>query len=163
MTYSRKQEALRSPAARKERRTSLLLGASLMFAISVCEPLYRPFNGPLLAVRMVWCASLVAIGLALPRASTRTYGVLLPLAGVSTCWLFTATVWLNGGVASPDFQYIMLFPLGLMVIFQDEVVACAATVVADIVAIAALSWLCDAPVPLIASRWRQPRPRRVHQ
>jgi signal transduction histidine kinase len=150
VAHSSKQEALRSPAARKERRTSLLLGASLMFAISVCEPLYRPFNGPLLAVRMVWCASLVAIGLALPRATSRTYGFLLPLAGVSTCWLFTTTVWLSGGTASPDFQYIMLFPLALMVIFQDEVVACAATVGANIAAVAVLSWLCDAPVAVIA-------------
>jgi signal transduction histidine kinase len=150
VTYSTKQEALRSRAARKERRTSLLLGASLMFAISVCEPLYRPFNGPLLAVRMLWCASLVAIGLALPRASTRSYGFLLPLAGVSTCWLFTVTVWLNGGVASPDFQYIMLFPLGLMVIFQDEVIACSTTAIANLAAIGVLSWLCDAPVAVIA-------------
>jgi signal transduction histidine kinase len=148
--HVRKQDALRSPAARKERRTSLLLGASLMFAISLCEPLYRAFNGPLLAVRMLWCASLVVIALALPRASMRLYGFLLPLAGVSTCWLFSTTVWLNGGVASPDFQYIMLLPLGLMVVFQDEVVACSAAVIANMSAVAVLSWLGDAPVSVIA-------------
>jgi C4-dicarboxylate-specific signal transduction histidine kinase len=148
--HVRKQEALRSPAARKERRTSLLLGASLMFAISLCEPLYRPFNGPLLAVRIVWCALLVAIGLALPRASSRLYGLLLPLAGVSTCWLFATTVWLNGGVTSPDFQYIMLFPLGLMVVFQDEVLACSTAVIANILSVAVLSWLGDAAVSVIA-------------
>jgi signal transduction histidine kinase len=148
--HLRKQEALRSPAARKERRTSLMLGASLMFAISVCEPLYRAFNGPLLGVRMVWCALLVAIALALPRASSRLYGFLLPLAGVSTCWLFSTTVWLNGGVTSPDFQYIMLFPLGLMVVFQDEVIACSTAVIANISSVAVLSWLGDAPVSVIA-------------
>src|ERR1044071_9790954 len=108
------QDALRSAAARKERRTSLLLGAGMMLAISLAEPLYRPFNGPLFAVRLLWCASCVVIGLALPRASTRMYGILLPLAGVDSCWSFATTVWLNGGIASPDFQYIMLFPLGLM-------------------------------------------------
>jgi signal transduction histidine kinase len=145
-----KQAALRSTAARKERRTSLLLGASLMFAVSVCEPLYRPFDGPLLAVRMLWCALLVAIAVVLPRASTRLYGFLLPLAGVSTCWLFSTTVWLNGGVASPDFQYIMLLPLCLMVVFQDEVIACSTAVIANILAVAVLSWLGDAPVSVTA-------------
>src|SRR6185503_418510 len=144
------QDALRSAAARKERRTSLLLGAGIMFAISMAEPLYRPFDGPLLVVRLLWCASLVAIGLALPRASNRMYGFLLPLAGVDSCWSFAATVWLNGGTASPDFQYIMLFPLGLMVIFQDEVIACSAAVVANIAAVAVLSWLGDAPVSVVA-------------
>jgi signal transduction histidine kinase len=144
------QDALRSAAARKERRTSLLLGAGMMLAISLAEPLYRPFNGPLLAVRLLWCASLVIIGLALPRASTRLYGFLLPLAGIDSCWSFATTVWLNGGIASPDFQYIMLFPLGLMVIFQDEVIACSASVVANIASVAVLSWLGDAPVSVVA-------------
>src|SRR6185295_4119979 len=130
------QEALRSAAARKERRTSLLLGAGIMFAISMAEPLYSPFDGPLLVVRLLWCASLVVIGLALPRASTRLYGFLLPLAGIDSCWSFATTVWLNGGTASPDFQYIMLFPLALMVIFQDEVIACSTAVVANIAAVA---------------------------
>jgi len=144
------QDALRSAAARKERRTSLLLGAGIMFAISMAEPLYRPFDGPLLAVRLLWCASLVAIGLVLPRASNRMYGFLLPLAGVDSCWSFAATVWLNGGIAGPDFQYIMLLPLGLMVIFQDEVIACSTAVAANIAAVAFLSWLGNAPVSVVA-------------
>jgi signal transduction histidine kinase len=144
------QEALRTAAARKERRTSLLLLAALMFAGSAAEPLYRPFDGPLLAVRVLWCALLVVIGLALPRATTRLYGILLPLAGVSSCWLFATTVWLNGGIASPDFQYMVLFPLGLMVVFQDEVVASSAVVVGTLSAVAVLSWLGDAPLSVAA-------------
>jgi signal transduction histidine kinase len=144
------QEALRSAAARKERRTSLLLASGMMFTISAAEPLYRQFHGPLLAVRMLWCASMVAIALVLPRATTRLYGILLPLAGVSSCWLFATTVWLNGGIASPDFQYMVLLPLGLMVVFQDEVVACAAVVVGTLSAVAVLSWLGDAPVSVAA-------------
>ena len=140
------QEALRSVAARRERRTSLLLGAVLMFAGSAAEPLYRPFNGQLLAVRILWCALMMAIGLALPRATTRVYGILLPLAGLGSCWLFATTVWLNGGLASPDFQYMVLLPLFLMVLFQDEVIACSAAVVGTLSAVAALSWLGDAPL-----------------
>src|SRR5689334_12638141 len=69
--YKANQEALRSAAARRERRTSLLLGASVMLAGSIGELFYRPFQGPLLAVRVLWCASMFAIGLALPRASAR--------------------------------------------------------------------------------------------
>jgi signal transduction histidine kinase len=121
-----------------------------MLAISSAEPLYRTFDGPLLAVRVLWCAVMVIIGWSLPRASSRLYGFLLPLAGISSCWLFAATVWLNGGVASPDFQYMVLLPLALMVIFQDEVVACSAVVVGTVVAVAALSWLGDAPVSAMA-------------
>ncbi|HEY0991418.1 MAG TPA: ATP-binding protein [Kofleriaceae bacterium] len=150
MKHVTTQDALRSAAARKERRTSLLLGAGIMFTISMAEPLYRPFDGLLLVVRLLWCASLVVIGLALPRASSRLYGFLLPLAGIDSCWSFATTVWLNGGTASPDFQYIMLFPLGLMVIFQDEVVACSTAVAANIAAVAVLSWLCNAPVSVVA-------------
>jgi signal transduction histidine kinase len=148
--HVRTQDTLRSAAARKERRTSLLLFAGMMLLISLGEPLYRTFNGPLLAVRVLWCASLMIIGLALPRASTRLYGFLLPLAGIDSCWSFATTVWLNGGIDSPDFQYIMLFPLGLMVIFQDEVIACSVSAVANIAAVAALSWLGDAPVSVVA-------------
>jgi signal transduction histidine kinase len=144
------QEALRSPAARKERRTSLLLGAGVMLAVSAAEPLYRPFDGPLLAVRVLWCASMVAIGWALPRTTIRLYAILLPLAGVSSCWFFATTVWLNGGIASPDFQYMVLLPLALMVVFQDEVVACSAVVVGTLSAVAVLSWLGDAPVSVAA-------------
>ncbi|TMQ08080.1 MAG: hypothetical protein E6J91_34050 [Deltaproteobacteria bacterium] len=144
------QEALRSPAARKERRTSLLLGAGVVLVISSAEPLYRVFDGPLLAVRILWCAMMAIIGFALPRASNRLYGVLLPLAGLISCWLFGTSVWLNGGVASPDFQYMVLLPLALMVVFQDEVVACSAGVIGTVTAVAALSWLGDAPVSLFA-------------
>jgi signal transduction histidine kinase len=146
------QEALRSAAARKERRTSLLLIAGLMSVVSAAEPLYRPFNGPLLAVRILWCALAVAIGLALPRASLRLYGVLLPVAGLSACWLFATTVWLNGGIASPDFQYMVLLPLGLMVVFQDEVIACSTVVLGTLSAVAVLSWLGDAPVSVVADQ-----------
>jgi len=144
------QEALRSAAARKERRTSLLLGAALVFAISAAEPLYRQLDGPLLAVRVLWCALVAAIGLALPRATTRLYGALLPLASLGSCWLFATTVWLNGGIASPDFQYMVLLPLGLMVVFQDEVIACSAAVVGTLSAVAVLSWLGDAPAAVTA-------------
>jgi signal transduction histidine kinase len=144
------QAALRSIAARMERRTSMLLLAVLMFAGSAAEPLYRPFDGPRLAVRMLWCAVLVVIALALPRATSRLYGFLLPLAGGSSCWLFGATVWLNGGIASPDFSYMMLLPLVLMVVFQDEVIACSAVVLGTLSAVAALSWLGDAPLAIAA-------------
>ncbi|HEY0476351.1 MAG TPA: ATP-binding protein [Kofleriaceae bacterium] len=144
------QDALRSPAARKERRTSLLLSAGVMFAGSAAEPLYRALDVPLLSVRALWCASLVAIALALPRASSRLYGWLLPLAGVGSCWLFAATVWINGGIASPDFQYMVLLPLALMVVFQDEVIACAAVVAGTVSAVAVLSWLGHAPVSAAA-------------
>ena len=150
MKYLSNQQALRSAAARSERRTSLLIGAAMMFAGSAAEPLYRPFDGPLLAVRVLWCATLTAIGLALPRASPRLYAFLLPVAGLTSCWLFAATVWLNGGIASPDFQYILLLPLVFMVLFQDEVVACSAVVVGAISAFAVLSWLGDAPASMIA-------------
>jgi len=144
------QAALRSTAARKERRTSLLLGALLMFAGSAAEPLYRAFDGPLLAVRLLWCAVLVAIGLALPRASARLYSALLPIAAISSCWLYATTVWFNGGVASPDFQYMVLFPLMMMVLFQDEVIAGAAAVLGTVSAVGALAWLGDAPLSQIA-------------
>jgi signal transduction histidine kinase len=139
------QDALRSPAARRERRTLLLVGAALIFVGSSAEPLYRPFDGPLLAVRLLWCATLAAIGLTLPRASTRLYGVLLPLTGLTSCWLFAISVWINGGLASPDFQYLSPLPFALMVLFQDEVIACATGVVAAISAVAVLAWLGDAP------------------
>src|SRR5262245_48055092 len=86
-----KQDALRTAAARKERRTSLLLGATLMFLGSAAEPLYRPFHGSLFGVRMLWCVGLAAIALALPRASPRRYAFLLPLAGIGSCWLFAVT------------------------------------------------------------------------
>jgi signal transduction histidine kinase len=148
--HASNQEALRSPAARKERRTSLLLAAGMMFCISAAEPLYRAFDGPLHAVRVLWCTLLVTIGLVLPRAGTRLYGWLLPLAAVGSCWLFAATVWLNGGVASPDYQYMMMFPLGLMMVFQDEVVSCSAAVLGAASAVAALSWLGDAPISAAA-------------
>jgi signal transduction histidine kinase len=144
------QEALRSPASRRARRTSLLLGAGVMLAISLGEPLYRPFDGPLLAVRLLWCAGLVAGGLALPRASSRLYSWLLPVIAFSSCWLLAATVWLNGGVASPDFQYIGLLPLGMMVVFQDEVVAGITGTIGTISAVAVMSWLGDAPVSVAA-------------
>jgi signal transduction histidine kinase len=150
LSHTNIQEALRSAAARKERRTSLLLGAALISAISAGEPLYRQLNGPLLAVRILWCALIVAIGLALPRATRRLYSILLPLAGLSSCWLFATTVWLNGGITSPDFQYMVLLPLGLMVVFQDEVVACSAAVIGTLSAVVALSWLGDAPVAVAA-------------
>jgi signal transduction histidine kinase len=150
VSHTNIQEALRSAAARRERRTSLLLGAVLVFVISAAEPLYRQFNGPLLAVRILWCASAVAIGLALPRATNRLFGILLPVAGISSCWLFASTVWLNGGITGPDFQYMLLLPLGLMVVFQDEVVACTAAVVGTLSAVAVLSWLGDAPVAVAA-------------
>jgi two-component system, NtrC family, sensor kinase len=142
--------ALRSEAVRKERRTSLLLGAGVILVGSAGEPLYRPFDGPLLAVRVLWCLLWVAVALALPRVGSRLYGVLLPLAGVIACWLFGTTVWLNGGVASPDFQYLMLFPLMLMVIFQDEVIACSAGVGGTLSAVVALSWLGGASVSTVA-------------
>ena len=144
------QEALRSTAARKERRTSLLLGSGLMCATSAAEPLYRDFNGPLFAARMLWCALFLAVGLALPRASSRLYGLLLPLTGIGACWVFALTVWLNGGIAGPDFQYMVLLPLGMMVIFQDEVIACIAVVGGTVTAVAALSWLGSAPVSVAA-------------
>ncbi|HEY0990726.1 MAG TPA: ATP-binding protein [Kofleriaceae bacterium] len=150
MKYLSNQDALRSAAARSERRTSLLIGAGLMFVGSAAEPLYRPFDGPLLAVRVLWCASLTAIALVLPRARPRLYAFLLPLAGLSSCWLFATTVWLNGGTASPDFQYIMLLPLVLMVLFQDEVVACSAAVVGAISSYGVLSWLGDVPREALA-------------
>jgi signal transduction histidine kinase len=140
------QVALRSPAARKERRTSLLLGASIVAIVSAAEPFYREFDGRLLAVRVLCCVILAASGFALPRAGTRLYGILLPLASLGFCWLYGTTVWLNGGVASPDFQYMVLCPLALMVIFQDEVVACSAGVVGTLTAVAMLSWLGDAPI-----------------
>jgi signal transduction histidine kinase len=144
------QDALRSAAARKERRTSLLLGASMIFLGSAAEPLYRPFHGSLLAVRVLWCVGLAAIALALPSASPRRYAFLLPLAGIGSCWLFATTVWLNGGIESPDFQYILLLPLMFMVLFQDEVVACSATVVGAVSSVLVLSWLGDAPVAMLA-------------
>jgi C4-dicarboxylate-specific signal transduction histidine kinase len=147
---TRAKDALRSAAARKERSRALLVGAALMLGISAAEPLYRELNVPLLAVRVLWCASLVAFGIALPRVSSRLYGVLLPLTGVTTCGLFATTVWLNGGVASPDFQYMMLLPLGLMVVVQDEVIACVAVALATVAAVGALLWLGDAPVPIVA-------------
>jgi C4-dicarboxylate-specific signal transduction histidine kinase len=74
----------------------------------------------------------------------------MPLVGLSSCWLFAVTVWLNGGVTSPDFQYIVLLPLMMMVILQDEVVASFASAVGAISAVAMLSWLGDAPVALAA-------------
>jgi signal transduction histidine kinase len=144
------QDALRSAAARKERRTSLLLGASLMLAGSVAEPLYRELHGPLLAVRTLWFVLLVAVGLALPRASLRLYGVLLTIAALGSAWLFATTVWLNGGLGSPDFQYMVLLPLVMMVLFQDEVIACAIAVIGVISAVAVLSWLGDAPLAVAA-------------
>ena len=143
-------EALRSGAARKERRTSLLLGAGVIVATSAAEPLYREFDGPLLAVRLLWCAVLVLTGLLLPRAGSRLYGVVLPAVGVLSCWLFATTVWLNGGVASPDFQYIVLLPLCGMVLFQDEVIASAAVVAGTISDVAVLAWLGHAPVAVAA-------------
>jgi C4-dicarboxylate-specific signal transduction histidine kinase len=146
------QDALRSPAARKERRTSLVIGAVLIGLGSSAEPLYRAFDGPLLGIRLLWCAVLAAVGLALPRASTQLCGVLLPLAGLASCWLFAVTVWLNGGLASPDFEYTMLLPLVLMVLFQDEVIACAAAAVATISGVAVLSWLGDAPLAATVDR-----------
>ena len=146
MTPKRKQEALRGPSARKERRASLLLAAAVMFLGSAAEPLYRPFDGPQLGVRALWCGSMAVIALALPCASHRRYAFLLPLAALLSCWLFAATVWLNGGVSSPDFQYIGLIPLVLMALFQDEVVACATSVFAALSAVAALSWLGDVPM-----------------
>jgi signal transduction histidine kinase len=144
------QDALRSAAARKERRTSLLLGAALMFAGSAAEPLYRELNAPLLAVRVVWCAMLAVVGAALPRASSRLCGVLLPIAGIGSCWMYSMTVWLNGGTVSPDFQYIVLLPLVHMVLFQDEVIAVAATVVGTMSAAVVLLWLGDAQVAVAA-------------
>jgi signal transduction histidine kinase len=143
-------DVLRSAATRKERRTSLLLGAALILMGSAAEPLYRQFNGPLLALRVLWCAVLAIVALALPRASTRLYGFLLPLAGLSSSWLFTTTVWLNGGLDSPDFQYITLLPLFMMVLFQDEVIACMGTVAAALSGVAVLSWLGGAPISVIA-------------
>jgi signal transduction histidine kinase len=143
-------EALRSGAARKERRTSLLLGAGVIVATSAAEPLYRQFDGPLLAVRLLWCALLILTGLWLPRAGSRLYGVVLPAVGVASCWLFATTVWLNGGIASPDFQYIVLLPLCGMVLFQDEVIASAAVVAGTISDVAVLAWLGHAPVALAA-------------
>jgi signal transduction histidine kinase len=144
------QEALRSAAARKERRTSLLVGAAMMLVGSTAEPLYRPFDGPLLGVRMAWVALLVAVALELPRASSRRYGFLLPFAGVVSCWLYATTVWLNGGIASPDFQYMVLLPLVMMVLFQDEVIACSASALATISGVAMLAWLGDAPMSFVA-------------
>src|SRR5450432_4435991 len=129
------REALRSEPARNERRTSMVLASALLLAMSAAEPLYRPFDGALFAVRVVLCIVWLGVGLSLPRATSRVYGVLLPLAAASGCWLFATTVWLNGGVASPDFQYMVLLPLALMVIFQDEVVACAAGVVGTVSAV----------------------------
>jgi signal transduction histidine kinase len=140
------REALRSDVARKERRTSLLLGAAVVFALSAGEPLYRNFDGPLFAVRVIWCVMWVAVAWALPRATTGLYGFLLPLASVCACWLFATTVWLNGGVRGPDYQYMVMFPLALMVLFQDEVAACSGGVVGTLSAVAALSWLGDAPI-----------------
>lgn len=144
------QEALRGPAARRERRTSLLVAATLMLLGSCGELLYRPFHGSLLAVRLAWVAMLVAVALALPRASSRLYGVLLPFAGAASCWLFATTVGLNGGFASPDFQYVVLMPLIMMVLFQDEVIACSAAALATVTGVAALAWLGDAPVSVTA-------------
>ncbi|HEX3762720.1 MAG TPA: ATP-binding protein [Kofleriaceae bacterium] len=144
------QEALRTPAARKERRTSLLLAAGMILVGSSAEPLYRAFNGPLLTVRLLWCAILAVVGLTLPRASNRQCGVLLPIAGLSSSWLFAITVWLGGGIASPDFPYMLLIPLAMMVLFQDEVMACAASVVAAISGVAVLMWLSGAPISVAA-------------
>jgi C4-dicarboxylate-specific signal transduction histidine kinase len=144
------QDALRSAAARKERRTSLLVAAAMMLVGSSAEPLYRPFNGPLLGVRMAWVGLLVGVALALPRASSRLYGFLLPFAGVASCWLFATTVWLNGGIASPDFQYMALMSLVMMVLFQDEVIACTASALATISGVAMLAWLDDASVSFAA-------------
>jgi signal transduction histidine kinase len=143
-------DVLRSAATRKERRTSLLLGAALILAGSAAEPLYRQFNCPLFALRVLWCATLAVVALTLPRASTRLYGFLLPLAGVSSCWLFSTTVWLNGGLDSPDFQYIVLLPLFMMVLFQDEVIACMGAVAGGISSVAVLSWLGGAPISVTA-------------
>jgi signal transduction histidine kinase len=143
-------EALRSTAARKERRTSLLLAAGVTVVASAAEPLYREFNGPLLAVRVLWCAGLVATGLWLPRASLRAYGWILPIAGLVSCWMYATTVWLNGGIHSPDFQYLALLPLASMVVFQDEVIACAAVVGGTLSADAVLIGLGHAPVPIAA-------------
>src|SRR5439155_6440181 len=53
VTIRSKQEALRGTAARKVRRTSLLLWAGMTFLGSAAELLYRPFHGPLLAVRLL--------------------------------------------------------------------------------------------------------------
>ncbi|HMG57737.1 MAG TPA: hypothetical protein VK601_29755, partial [Kofleriaceae bacterium] len=142
--------ALRSAPARAVRRTSLLLGAGVIGAMSGAELLYRAFDGPLLAVRLVWCALLAATGLALPRAGPRLYGALLTVITVASCWLFATTVWLGGGVASPDFQYMVLLPLGLLVALQDEVLACATSVLATVAAVAVLSWLGDAPLSVTA-------------
>jgi C4-dicarboxylate-specific signal transduction histidine kinase len=148
--YLADQEALRSAAARRERRKSLWIGAALMFVGSAAEPLYRAFNGPLLGVRILWCVVLAGTGLVLPRASSRLCGVLMPITGVSSVWLFATTVWLNGGIASPDFQYMALMPLAMMALFQDEVIASAASVLAAISAVAVLSWLGDAPLSVTA-------------
>src|SRR5215831_13731388 len=94
VSYVENQEALRTPAARKERRTALLLGAVVVFTLTWVEPLYRAFNGPMITVRTLWCAAMAIVGLALPRASNRLYGWLLPLVGAGSCWLFATTVWL---------------------------------------------------------------------
>ena len=150
VTDASQQDALRSPAARRERRTSLLIAAAMMLLGSAAEPLYRELDLPLLAVRMLWVAGLTATGLVLPRASSRLCGVLLPLTGAGSCWLFATTVWLNGGLASPDFQYMALMPLAMMVLFQDEVVACSASALAILSGVAALCWLGDAPVSVLA-------------
>jgi C4-dicarboxylate-specific signal transduction histidine kinase len=152
VTDSSQQDALRSPAARRERRTSLLIAAGLMLLGSVAEPLYRAFDGTVLAVRVAWVAVLVATALALPRASSRLYGVLLPSAGIASAWLFASTVWLSGGIHSPDFQYMVLMPLAMMVLFQDEVIACSAAALAIVAAVAVLAWLDDAPVSFTADQ-----------
>ncbi|HET7503718.1 MAG TPA: ATP-binding protein [Kofleriaceae bacterium] len=144
------QHALRSAAARKARRTSLLVGAALVFVTSAGEPLYRPFNGPLLAIRIAWCVVMAAAGLAAPRVSSRACGIIMPLAGLLSVWLFSATVWMNGGVASPDYQYLTLLPLALMVVYQDEVITNAVVVVSTLSAVAVLSWLGDAPLSATA-------------
>jgi C4-dicarboxylate-specific signal transduction histidine kinase len=144
------QEALRSAAARRERRVSLLLGSGIVLVGSAAEPLYRAFDGPVLAVRVLLCGVLAAIALALPRASMRLYGILLPLAGLATPWMFGLTVWQSGGMASPDFQYMVLVPLTLMVLFQDEVIACATAVVGTVTAVAAVLWLSDASIAVHA-------------
>lgn len=144
------QAALRSAAARKERRTSLLMGAAVLCAISSAEPLYRGLDAPLFAVRMLWCAMLVTIALVVLRASARLYGSLMLVGGLGSAWLFGTTVWLNGGIASPDFQYMVMLPLATMVIFQDEVLACVMAVLGTVSAVAVLSWLGDAPVSVAA-------------
>jgi signal transduction histidine kinase len=150
VTRSTDQEALRSTAARKERRRSLLIVAGLMLALTAAQLVYRRIDMPLVAVRLAWCGVLVAIALALPGAGARLYGFLLPLAGVLSPWLFTVTVWMSGGIRGPDFQYVMLFPLAATMLFQDEVIACLAAVGGTVTAGAALLWAGDASLSVAA-------------